>query len=83
MGIGTRRDPLEANVWYVRASDHGDERARARLRGIMAATSTVDESKKAPRRMRKAQTLPVQPTVQTQAVQADGEPDKDKDCILM
>jgi len=31
MGIGCRRDPLEANVWYVRAADQGDERAVARL----------------------------------------------------
>lgn len=30
MGIGCRRDPLEANVWYVRAADHGDERAKHR-----------------------------------------------------
>jgi TPR repeat protein len=83
MGIGTRRDPLEANVWYVRASDHGDERARARLRGIMAATSTVDESKRAPRRVRKSQTMPVQPTGYAQAIQTEEEPEKDKDCILM
>ena len=31
MGIGCRRNPLEANVWYVRAADQGDERAIARL----------------------------------------------------
>ena len=30
MGIGCRRDPLEANVWYVRAADQGDERAKHR-----------------------------------------------------
>lgn len=39
MGIGCRRDPLEANVWYVKAADHGDERARQRLAIIQAAAS--------------------------------------------
>ena len=39
MGIGTRRDPLEANVWYVRAADQGDERARHRIAAIRAAAS--------------------------------------------
>ncbi|CAL3962350.1 unnamed protein product [Diplocarpon coronariae] len=39
MGIGTRRDPLEANVWYVRAADSGDARAKHRLAAIRAAAS--------------------------------------------
>ena len=39
MGIGCRRDPLEANVWYVRAADKGDERAKQRLAIIRAAAS--------------------------------------------
>lgn len=39
MGIGCRRDPLEANVWYVRAADAGDERAKQRLAIIRAAAS--------------------------------------------
>lgn len=39
MGIGCRRDPLEANVWYVRAADNGDERAKQRLAIIRAAAS--------------------------------------------
>jgi TPR repeat protein len=37
MGIGCRRDPLEANVWYVRAAERGDERAVARLAIIRSA----------------------------------------------
>ncbi|KAI5842086.1 hypothetical protein BZA05DRAFT_344594 [Tricharina praecox] len=37
MGIGCRRDPLEANVWYVKAASHGDERAVARLKVINEA----------------------------------------------
>ena len=39
MGIGCRRDPLEANVWYVKAADQGDERAKQRLATIRAAAS--------------------------------------------
>jgi TPR repeat protein len=39
MGIGCRRDPLEANVWYVKAADQGDERAKHRLAAIRAAAS--------------------------------------------
>lgn len=34
MGIGCRRDALEANVWYVKAAEHGDERAKKRLQTI-------------------------------------------------
>ncbi|EAU32018.1 hypothetical protein ATEG_07756 [Aspergillus terreus NIH2624] len=37
MGIGCRRDPLEANVWYVKAADQGDERAKHRIAAIRAA----------------------------------------------
>lgn len=39
MGIGCLRDPLEANVWYVKAADQGDERAKQRLATIRAAAS--------------------------------------------
>lgn len=39
MGIGCRRDPLEANVWYVRAADQGNETAKQRLAIIHAASS--------------------------------------------
>lgn len=37
MGIGCSRDPLDANVWYVRAADHGEQRAKQRLAIIRAA----------------------------------------------
>ncbi|RMZ78008.1 hypothetical protein DV737_g4104, partial [Chaetothyriales sp. CBS 132003] len=37
MGIGCRRDPLEANVWYVKAADQGDERAKHRISAIRRA----------------------------------------------
>ncbi|CAK4031316.1 related to protoplast regeneration and killer toxin resistance [Lecanosticta acicola] len=39
MGIGCRRDPLEANVWYVKAADQGNETAKQRLAIIRAAAS--------------------------------------------
>ncbi|KAI9812448.1 MAG: hypothetical protein M1827_004679 [Pycnora praestabilis] len=39
MGIGCRRDPLDANAWYVKAADQGDERAKHRLQIIRAAAS--------------------------------------------
>ncbi|OAA64456.1 Tetratricopeptide-like helical [Niveomyces insectorum RCEF 264] len=39
MGIGCRRDILEANVWYVKAADAGDERAKQRMAAIRAAVS--------------------------------------------
>lgn len=54
MGIGCRRDPLEANVWYVRAADQGEERAKHRISAIRAASSGADpivaakKAKKAP-----------------------------------
>ncbi|KAL8937255.1 MAG: hypothetical protein Q9216_004515 [Gyalolechia sp. 2 TL-2023] len=57
MGIGCRRDPLEANVWYVRAADQGDERAKHRIAAIRAAASggTLPATKqRAPERGSKA-----------------------------
>ncbi|KAK2773227.1 hypothetical protein FQN52_006017 [Onygenales sp. PD_12] len=42
MGIGCRRDPLEANVWYVKAADQGYERAKHRIAAIRAAASGID-----------------------------------------
>ena len=42
MGIGCRRDPLEANVWYVRAADQNEERAKHRIAAIRAAATGAD-----------------------------------------
>ena len=42
MGIGCRRDPLEANVSYVRAADQGEERAKHRIAAIRAAGAGAD-----------------------------------------
>lgn len=47
MGIGCRRDPLEANVWYVKAADQGDERAIHRLAAIRAAAEGANPKRAA------------------------------------
>jgi TPR repeat protein len=68
MGIGCRRDILEANVWYVKAADAGDERAKQRLEAIRLAVSGGTPMEVAPARngkMRKTQ----------------GK--EDKDCVVM
>ncbi|KAE8149695.1 hypothetical protein BDV25DRAFT_123325 [Aspergillus avenaceus] len=47
MGIGCRRDPLEANVWYVQAADQGDPRATQRIAAIRAASDGADPAQAA------------------------------------
>lgn len=44
MGIGCHRDPLEANVWYVKAADQSDERAKNRIATIRAAADGTNPS---------------------------------------
>ena len=44
MGIGCRRDPLEANAWYVKAAEQGDEKAMKRLAAIRSAASGAPNS---------------------------------------
>ncbi|UKZ62748.1 uncharacterized protein TrAtP1_003981 [Trichoderma atroviride] len=68
MGIGCRRDILEANVWYVKAADAGDERAKQRLAIIQAAVS--------------GQGTPMDVASPKNAKLAKGGKD-DKDCIVM
>jgi TPR repeat protein len=69
MGIGCRRDPLEANVWYVRAADQGNETAKQRLDIIRAAASGG------------ASGIPM---VKGQAKTKElGGSKKDKECIMM
>ena len=38
-GIGCRQDTLEANVWYVRAAQQGEDRAKQRLAIIRSAAA--------------------------------------------
>ncbi|AEO65845.1 9451739a-ae47-4e97-a701-7564c094cdff [Thermothielavioides terrestris] len=69
MGIGCRRDILEANVWYVKAADAGDERAKQRLAVIHATISGGTPMDVAPPRNAKVR-------------KSGGEGDS-KDCIVM
>jgi TPR repeat protein len=69
MGIGCRRDILEANVWYVKAADAGDERAKQRLGAIRAAISGGTPMEVGPPRNGKVK-------------KANGEKE-DKECVVM
>ncbi|KAK4128224.1 HCP-like protein [Parathielavia appendiculata] len=70
MGIGCRRDILEANVWYVKAADAGDDRAKQRLAAIRAAISGGTPMDVGPPRNAK--------------VRKSGDGDTDsKECIVM
>ena len=93
MGIGCRRDPLEANVWYVRAADAGDERAKHRLAAIRAAISGADPAEAADpkRRMKKRATGKVDGKAKAVTAGANGDgggtspksPKDEKECIVM
>jgi TPR repeat protein len=74
MGIGCRRDPLEANVWYVKAAGHGDERAIARLKVIQEAASGGSPTKKDRKKKEKTG---------NRAVLEKSRDGEDKDCIIM
>lgn len=69
MGIGCRRDILEANVWYVKAADAGDPRATQRLAVIRAAVSGGTPMEVAPPRNHK---------IKKNATEKD-----EKECIVM
>lgn len=77
MGIGCRRDPLEANVWYVKAADSGDERAKQRLAIIQAAASGQPNPL--------ASTPANVPDKNTKLRKEKGGKDKEKDenCVVM
>ncbi|KAI8632338.1 HCP-like protein [Xylariaceae sp. FL1651] len=68
MGIGCRRDILEANVWYVKAADAGDDRAKQRLEAIRLAVSGGTPMDVAPPRNGKIK---------------KNQSKEDKDCIVM
>lgn len=74
MGIGCRRDPLEANVWYVKAAEHGDKRAVARLKVIHEAASGSSPAKKSKKKDKEKD----KPRVLEK--KHDGD---DKDCVIM
>ncbi|KAH9879361.1 hypothetical protein J1614_002800 [Plenodomus biglobosus] len=68
MGIGCRRDTLAANVWYVKACDHGDERARQRLAIIQAAASGQEQASA---------------TLDNTSKLKKGSKGKDENCVVM
>ena len=89
MGIGCRRDPLEANVWYVRAADNGDDRARQRLAIIRAAASgeperpmSVGAPKSKDLATNKLKAKQPSPRIGADSPQEQGQ-GKDKECIIM
>lgn len=67
MGIGCRRDPLEANMYYVRAADNGNPTAKQRLAIIRSAVS--------------GDTPVPMKTGKAKAKELGGG--KEKDCVLM
>ncbi|KAI1341635.1 HCP-like protein [Xylariaceae sp. FL0016] len=69
MGIGCRRDILEANVWYVKAADAGDERAKQRLAAIRAAVSGGG--------------TPMEVAPPRNAKMRKNQPKDDKECVVM
>ncbi|KAI1382106.1 HCP-like protein [Hypoxylon crocopeplum] len=69
MGIGCRRDILEANVWYVKAADAGDERAKQRLAAIRAAVSGGG--------------TPMEVAPPRSAKMKKNQPKDDKECVVM
>ena len=91
MGIGCRRDPLEANVWYVRAADNGDDRAKQRLAIIRAAASGEPErpmsvGKPKSRDLAKNKLKAKSPASEQkpESIEEKGQDkDKDKECIVM
>lgn len=75
MGIGCRRDILEANVWYVKAAEAGDERAKQRLSAIRAAASGGTPMDMAPANGSKIKKGAQGTTA--------GKEENDKDCRIM
>lgn len=90
MGIGTRRDPLEANVWYVKAAQAGDDRAKIRIAAINAAASggKPRHMEVAPLKSGKVKKTAnvndkVIPVEKAAATEKETAKDKEKDCIVM
>lgn len=92
MGIGCRRDPLEANVYYVRAADQGDERAKQRLAIIRAAESgdpqpsgpATSVAVKPKHMIKKKKNNPSTPAQDGQSATSPSEGKADeKDCCVM
>lgn len=70
---------MEANVWYVKAADAGDERAKHRLAAIRAAASGGTPMEVAPpknvSKTKKSETGNLK--------KASKSEDKEKECVMM
>ncbi|KAK9325974.1 hypothetical protein V1517DRAFT_350255 [Lipomyces orientalis] len=91
-GVGTHRDLLEANLWYVRAADNGDERAQARLktlneRPVNAADSTGSVNtagrKTNPEKQKEKASADSPNKLKRGESIVHADLDKDKDCVVM
>lgn len=85
MGIGCRRDPLEANVYYVRAADQGDERAKQRL-AIIRAAESGDPQPRGPGTSVAAkpkQTIKKKAKENISPIEGKTDDKDDKDCCVM
>ena len=75
MGIGCRRDTLEANVWYVQAAAHGDERAKARIKIINEAAAGGSSNSNTARKKKSSGLLKKEPET--------GNSEKADQCCIM
>jgi TPR repeat protein len=95
-GVGCKRDALEAWKYYVRAADHGDERAILRLRAgkdlnsdrgmIASSVAAAMESDKGSRSTMSDSSVSGGRRLSHQKAKLDSEEDaksKDKDCVVM
>ncbi|KAK9238173.1 hypothetical protein V1525DRAFT_342160 [Lipomyces kononenkoae] len=89
-GIGTQRDLLEANLWYVRAADSGDERAKARIKALnerpvnaVESTPTVNATTGRKNKKDRASSGSSPNKLKRAESTVPGDFDKDKDCIVM
>lgn len=83
MGIGCRRDPLEANVWYVRAADAGDKRAKHRLAAIRAAAAGQNSTDTTKNKKKKTTMEKADGNVKITAAVEGSSPKDEKDCAVM
>jgi TPR repeat protein len=82
MGIGCRRDPLEANMWYVKAAEAGDERAKHRLAAIRAAASGGNPMEVAAPKNAKMKKTPTEKLARVPRSEV-ASPKDDKECTVM
>lgn len=84
MGIGCRRDPLEANVWYVKAADSGDERAKQRLAIIQAAASGQPRAPAKANNSSKSKLVrPEKVVKEKDTIEKEKDEKKDENCVVM